>query len=636
MKKSIIYSTIISALFLTACNDSKHTDVTTNLQTANKHAANSTENTDNTQTKNKVTLAELYQQATKALFSQRELSASVYGLPVEDVGIYYADKMEDYSPANEAKLRQSLLDINKEIAKTPLSNNTATAKTTKEVMLSLTRYFAGNPNFSIGYIDTWMGLSPFIINQINGPLISIVRNMQTDQKITNEKDAQDYLARLSQFDQLIDSIAAKVTSDATQNWLPPKIILQGALRYLHGFTKPEPSKHTLVTSFAKRVNKITELSDQKKQQLIARATDKVANIVYPAYKKITQVTEQLLPKARTEAGIWAQPNGEKFYQDAIHELGDSDLTAEEIHQLGLSEVARINKQMDTILKAQGYTKGSVGERMVALNEEPRFLYADSAAGRAKLLKDVNGYIAQITAKMPIAFKATPKYKVEVRPYPIEIQDGAPGGEYNSPSIDGSKPGIYWINLRDMKANPKFGLKTLTYHEAIPGHHWQIALNLEQADMPFLRRIAPYNAYAEGWALYSERVAAEMGMYKNDPFGDLGRLQGEMFRAVRLVVDTGLHYKRWTREKAIDYMAAQTGSAKSDVIAEIERYMTWPGQALGYKLGMLKILSLRKHAKEMLGDKFDLGEFHDVVLLGGAVPMKVLEENINQWIASKNT
>ena len=631
MKKTIIYSSIISALFLTACNDNNHNELV-KQQTPPQLTKNITSKTA------QKSLTDLYKDATKALFSQRELSASVYGLSDADVGMHYADKMEDYSPTNEAKLRQSLAKINKTIANTPLdtsSANTANAKTTKEVMLSLTRYFAGDPDFSIGYIDPWMGLSPFIINQINGPLIGIVRNMQTDQKIVNEKDAQDYLARLRQFDQLIDGITAKVNSDAAQNWLPPKVIVKGALRYLHGFTKPEPSKHALVTSFAERVNKIDALSDDQKQQLITQATNEVANVVYPAYKKITQVTEQLLTKARAEAGIWAQPNGDKYYQDAIHQLGDSDLSAEEIHQLGLSEVARINKQMDTILKAQGYTKGSVGKRMVALNEEPRFLYADSDAGRAQLLKDINGYIAEITAKMPTAYKATPKYKVEVRPYPVEIQDGAPGGEYNSPSIDGSKPGIYWINLRDMKANPKFGLKTLTYHEAIPGHHWQIALNLEQTKMPFLRRIAPYNAYAEGWALYSERMAAEMGMYKDDPFGNLGRLQGEMFRAVRLVVDTGLHYKHWTREQAIDYMAEQTGSAKSDVIAEIERYMAWPGQALGYKLGMLKILSLRKHAKEALGDKFNLGEFHDVVLLGGAVPMKVLAENINQWIAHKN-
>lgn len=630
MKKSILYGTIVSALFLTACNENKNTD----SQTISKQQAATTENTvaKHREVKN---LNELYQQATKALFSQRELSASVYGLTDADVGMHYANKMEDYSPKSEAKLRQAMLNLTKTITNTPTKTNSATAKTNKEVMASITRYFAGNADFSIGYIDPWMGLSPFIINQINGPLIGIVRNMQTDQRIVNEKDAQDYLTRLSQFDQLINGIAAKVAADSAQNWLPPKVIVEGALRYLKGFSKNKPSEHALVTSFTDRINKINTLSNEQKQQLIAQAIDKVTNVVYPAYKKITTVVENLLPKARTESGIWAQPNGDKYYQDAIHELGDSNLTAEQIHQLGLTEVARINKQMDTILTAKGYTKGTVGERMVALNEEPRFLYADSDEGRAQLLKDVNGYIAEITAKMPTAYKATPKYKVEVRPYPVEIQDGAPGGEYNSPSIDGSKPGIYWINLRDMKANPKFALKTLTYHEAIPGHHWQIALNLEQADMPFLRRIAPYNAYAEGWALYSERVAAEMGMYKDDPFGDLGRLQGEMFRAVRLVVDTGLHYKHWTREQAIDYMAQETGSAKSDVVAEIERYMAWPGQALGYKLGMLKILALRKQAKEALGDKFDLGEFHDVVLLGGAVPMTVLEENVNRWIATKS-
>ena len=631
MKKSILYGAVLSALLLTACDNS----TTNNAQTQKQSTAqDQLTNSKSPKVKTEKKLNALYQQATKELFSQRELSASVYGLTDADVGMHYANKMENYSPASEAKLRQAMLSLNKTITNTPTATNSANAKTTKEVMASITRYFAGNADFSIGYIDPWMGLSPFIINQINGPLIGVVRNMQTDQKIVNEKDAQDYLERLGQFNQLIDGISAKVAADSAQNWLPPKAIVEGALRYLKGFSKVAPSEHALVTSFADRVNKIANLTTEQKQQLIAQATEKMTSVVYPAYQKITAVVENLLPKARAESGIWAQPNGDKYYQDAINELGDSDLTAEQIHQLGLSEVKRINTQMDTILTANGYSKGTVGERMVALNEEPRFLYADSNEGRAQLLKDVNGYIAEITAKMPIAYKATPKYKVEVRPYPVEIQDGAPGGEYNSPSIDGSKPGIYWINLRDMKANPKFGLKTLTYHEAIPGHHWQIALNLEQTDMPFLRRIAPYNAYTEGWALYSERVAAEMGMYKNDPFGDLGRLQGEMFRAVRLVVDTGLHYKRWTREQAIDYMAKETGTAKSDVIAEIERYMTWPGQALGYKLGMLKILALRKHAKEALGDKFDLGEFHDVVLLGGAVPMKVLEENVNQWITTK--
>jgi uncharacterized protein (DUF885 family) len=215
-----------------------------------------------------------------------------------------------------------------------------------------------------------------------------------------------------------------------------------------------------------------------------------------------------------------------------------------------------------------------------------------------------------------------------------VQDSAAGGQYTSPAIDGSKPGIYWINLADITANPKFDLKTLTYHEANPGHHWQIALNLAQEQLPLLRRIAPYNAYAEGWGLYAELVAYEMGMYKNDPFGNLGRLKAELFRSVRLVVDTGMHAKKWTREQAVQYMAQTTGAASSDVIAEIERYMAWPGQALGYKLGMLKIVELRQQAKTALGDGFDIKAFHDLVLLTGAVPMAVLEQKVQLWIKAE--
>ena len=382
-----------------------------------------------------------------------------------------------------------------------------------------------------------------------------------------------------------------------------------------------------------KINRIDNSVEQK-NQLITQAIDNVSTVVYPAYQSITLTTEKMLINARNDAGIWAQPHGDVFYQEAIRMLGDSKLTADEIHQLGLSEVKRIGENMHTILVKEGYQNGSVGERMVSLNEEERFLYSDSDAGRAQIISDINGYINEITEKMTPVFKTTPSYQVEVRAYPVEIQEGSPGGEYTSPSVDGSKPGVYWINLRDMKANPKFGLKTLTYHEANPGHHWQIALNMEQAELPFLRRIAPYNAYAEGWALYSEQVAEELGMYENDPFGNLGRLQAEMFRAVRLVVDTGLHHKRWSRAQAISYMAEKTGSAQSDVIAEIERYMAWPGQALGYKLGMLKILSLRESAQKALLEKFDLSAFHDVVLLGGAVPMSVLEHKVNQWITQQ--
>ena len=629
LKNSLLASAIIAALGLSACD--KNNDVATETKTSKASSV-----TDEKQAVNaKQQLASLYLQAKQSLFKQRVLSATVYGLSQQDVGQVVSSKMELYSPENEQKLRAELLSISNKIASIKLVDADITTKNNQQVMSGLARYFAGDPNFTIGFIDTWMGLSPFIVNQINGPLIDIPRIMQNDQPITTEQEALDYIARLAQFDRLAASIIEKQAADAAQNWLPSKVTLQGAIKYLQGFTRVPAEQHSFVSVFRDKVEKIESLSAEKKQSLISQVIAGVSQVVYPAYQSVEKASEQLLVKARSESGIWVQPKGSAYYQDAIKQLGDSELTPTQIHQLGLDEVARISGAMDKILLEQGYKNGSVGERMVALNEEPRFLYEDSKVGREELLSDINGYITEVTKKMAPVFKTTPSYQVEVKAFPVEVQDGAPGGQYTSPAVDGSKPGIYWINLRDMKANPKFGLKTLTYHEANPGHHWQIALNLDQAELPFLRRIAPYNAYTEGWALYSEQVAYELGMYENDPFGDLGRLQAELFRAVRLVVDTGLHDKRWTREQAITYMSEQTGSAKSDVIAEIERYMAWPGQALGYKLGMLKILSLREQAKKRLGDKFDLAEFHDVVLLNGAVPMTVLSRNINHWLDTKS-
>jgi len=625
MKLTLISSALIAAFTLTACNNEQNK---TNEPSQSKPVA--VTQTTSTKQDNK-NLEVLYKQATQILFKQRALEATMYGLSSKDVGKEFSSQQEVFNPKNEAQLRQQLAKLSKQISEFVLSQPSKSDIDNQQVMAGLTRYFAGHADFNIGYIDVWMGLSPFIVNQINGPLIDIPRIMQNDQPITNEQEALNYIARLEKFDQLIASIEKKLAFDTEQNWLPPKSTLDGAIRYLSGFTSAAPKDHVFVTAFSDKINKVATLTSEQKQKLINQVVKTVTEVVYPAYQSMTKTAQQLSPKARSEAGVWAQPNGEKYYQDAIQQLGDSALSADEIHQLGLDEVKRISAEMDAILRSEGYKQGTVGARMVALNDEPRFLYEDSQAGREQLLSDLNGYINEITQKMAPVFKTKPSYQVEVRAFPVEIQDGAPGGQYSPPAVDGSKPGIYWINLRDMKANPKFGLKTLTYHEANPGHHWQVALNMDQDSLPFLRRIAPYNAYAEGWALYSEKVASELGLYENDPFGNLGRLQAELFRAVRLVVDTGMHHKRWTREQAIAYMSEQTGSAESDVIAEIERYITWPGQALGYKLGMLKILSLREQAKTQLGDKFDLADFHDVVLLGGAVPMVVLERNVNQWV-----
>ena len=569
-----------------------------------------------------------YDMSTTVLFKARPSAATLLGIEPSLAGGTYNHRLEDFSPAAEANMRQSLRSISQQLA----NRQTLAYDENNEVMKNLTRYFAGSEDFPIGYIDTWMGLSPFIINQINGPLIDVPNAMITNQQINNITDANDYIKRLDHFDLFVDNILAKASADADGNWIPPLVIVNKSISAMRGFIQPASDKHPFVTSFSDKLANIDAMDPAQKAQLQQRVKKLVANKVYPSYQRVIRQLEDMSMSATEESGIWAQPNGVAYYQDAVKMLGDTDLTPQQIHQLGLDEVDRISKQMDKILRAQGLTTGSVGQRMTSINDDPRFLYEDSDQGREDLINDLNAYIQEISAHMDELFASRPKYAVEVRKFPKSREESAPGGMYTNPPLDGSQPGIYWINLRDIKANPKFDLKTLTYHEAIPGHHWQVALNLEQSNLPMLRRIAPYNAYVEGWALYAEKVAAEMGMYKNDPFGDLGRLKAELFRAVRLVVDTGLHYKKWSREKAIKYMAETTGTVESDVVAEIERYMVWPAQALGYKLGMINILRLRANARKQLGDSFDIKSFHDLVLLGGAVPMEVLNHRVEQWLS----
>ncbi|MCO7227330.1 DUF885 family protein [Pleionea sp. CnH1-48] len=630
MKKHYMVGVGLASLMLTACEPSTPESGTTK-PVVDKTAENAVENKDSSSTQH---IEQLFKQTTHAFFGDRSLTATLFGLSAEDAGGKFSHRLEDYTPEKEQQFRAALQGYEQKLKHVALQNVDTELADNVRVMANLARYYSGAPGFDVGYIDGWMGHSPFIVNQINGPTIDIPNFMQNSHVIHNLQDAEDYIQRLHGFKQLMESIRAKLMADAKQNWLPPKVLIEKALHFLDGFTKTKVSEHGLVSNFVEKLSKVEGISAEDKQKLIKLAEHEVEHSVYPGYRLVAEAMRKLLPQGRAEAGIWAQPNGETFYRDAVKQLGDTNLSPEAIHQIGLDEVKRITAEMDRILLAQGYKEGTVGERMTALNEEPRFLYEDSDEGRAQLLKDLNTMIEEINVRMPELFATKPPYPVEVRRIPIATQDGEAGGRYTPPTLDGSVPGIYWINLRDMKANPRFDLKTLTYHEANPGHHWQIALNMSLDSLPVLRRIAPYNAYVEGWALYSELVAWEMGMYKDDPFGDLGRLKAELFRAVRLVVDTGLHYKKWTREEAIDYMEKTTGTARSDVVAEIERYMAWPGQALGYKLGMLKIVDLRNQAKQALGDKFDIRQFHDLVLLGGAMPMRVLEEKVDSWIKAQ--
>lgn len=581
------------------------------------------------------TLGDLYREVAQVLFQARPLCATDNGLSEDDVGQYYAKQLGDFSPEAEQRLRQRLRQLSWRIRDCPLTSASQGEQETREVMCYLTRFLGGHPDFSVGLIDIFYGLVPYPVNQFTGPALDVVYTLQSAHQIRDEKDALDYIDRLGRFSNMCSSLQEKVQGDLAQNWIPPKVVLERTIHTFDNIQKPDPVQHSLVKTLAKKLQALDGISQSRRETLTEAATKNVAKAVCPAYRALLEQAKGLLATARSEGGIWAQPNGEEFYQDAIQQLGDSDLNPDEIHRLGLNEVERIVDEMDALLRANNYQEGTVAERITALSTNPQFLYPDTEDGRKQLIEDLNQRLEEVTAKMVNVSKTVPLQGVEVRPMPVDLQDSGPKGIYWQPSVDGTKPGIFMINLRDMKVNAKFSLPTLLYHETIPGHHWQVSLAMGLRDLPLLRQLTGSNAYAEGWALYAEHLAEELGLYEHDPFGNLGRLQEELFRAARLVVDTGLHHKRWTREKAIRCMSDITGVAESRVAVEIERYMAIPGQALGYKLGMLKILGLRDRAKRQLGRRFDLAEFHDVILLGGAVPLPLLERRVNQWVASRN-
>ncbi|CCQ10081.1 FIG01058060: hypothetical protein [Pseudoalteromonas luteoviolacea B = ATCC 29581] len=474
------------------------------------------------------------------------------------------------------------------------------------------------------------------VNQLFGVQNGFPSFMQGQHQIKDKQDAQNYISRLNLVDEKFAQVLEGLKLRESRGIIPPKFVIERVLEEMTNFVSQNIEENILYSSFNEKIGKIEALNDEEKTILLEQVRSAIQNDVTIAYRSFINYFSELEKKAGTEDGFWRLPDGDKVYANALKFFTTTDLSADQIHQMGLEEVARIQAQMLQILSAQGYnTDLGFQSAMDQLVSDPSHYYEDSAAGRAQILKDYQSIIDEIDAGMSDVFRIRPKAGMEVVRIPEFKEKSAPGAYYEQPAIDGSRPGRFYANLYDIKATPKYSMRTLAYHEGIPGHHFQIAIAMELEGMPFIRRMSPFTAYTEGWALYTERLAWEMG-YQNNPLDDLGRLQAELFRAVRLVVDTGIHAKRWSREEAIDYMAKNTGMAMSDVTAEIERYIVMPGQATSYKVGMMKILSLREHAKSALGDKFDLRDFHDVVLKNGAVPLAILEELVNEYIAEKQT
>ena len=481
-------------------------------------------------------------------------------------------------------------------------------------------------------VDRWRYYS-YPLNQMFGVQSNFPSFMESAHSINSVGDAEDYNTRLSKVGVKFSQIMEGLRIREEKGIIPPTFVVDKVLDEMINFVGVPASENILQTSFKTKLEE-AGISEKDQAILMAENTRQIENSVYSAYQLFIDYYTELKPKTNTDDGAWKLPNGDEFYAFMLQMMTTSEMSPEEIHQLGLSEVARIQGEMREILAAEGYDiSRPFGELMNELSEEERFMYPDTDEGREQILADYQAILDEISAGLDDWFNIRPEASLKVERVPEFKEKSSAGAYYNQPAMDGSRPGIFYANLYDIKATPKLGMRTLAYHEGIPGHHFQVALAMEQKELPLFRKMGPFIAYVEGWALYSERVAWEAGFQK-DPYSNLGRLQAELFRGVRLVVDTGIHHSRWTREEAIDYMKANTGLAESDVVAEIERYIVMPGQACAYKVGMIEIMKLRQHAEDTLGEKFDIREFHDVILKNGAMPLAILNRVVNDWLAEK--
>ncbi|HEV2805131.1 MAG TPA: DUF885 domain-containing protein [Chthoniobacterales bacterium] len=557
----------------------------------------------------------------EVLFDEPELLSSI-GL-VERFGITgHNARLGDASPAHQQRsFDRSKKDL-EDLRAYPLEKQNASQKLSTHILeWFLTEQIEGEKY-------QWHN---YPVNQLFGVQNEFPSFMANIHRLLAPRDCEYYRQRLiavgPKFDQLIESLKVR----EQKGILPPRFVVEKVLAEMNNFVAQPAAENILAASFKTRVAKIGDFNDEQRGMFQKRIETAITDNVYPAYHRLIDYFNGVLPKTTTDDGVWKLPDGEAFYAYALRRNTTTTLNPQEIHDLGLREVARIEAEMRTLLDANGFAGRPIGEAMAALGKDPRFLFPNDDKGRADALAEYTRLINDAIERSKLLFATVPKAKVEVQRVPVFKEATSAGAYYNPASMDGTRPGVFYANLRDMNEISKWSMRTLAYHEGVPGHHWQIATAQELKGLPQFRKLIPFTAYSEGWALYTEWLAKEAGWYEGDPFGDLGRLQAELFRAVRLVVDTGIHAKRWPREQAITYMRDKTGMGEKEVTAEIERYIVNPGQACAYKVGMLKIQELRKRAQAELGTKFDQRQFHDAVLKNGALPLDILEEQVAKYI-----
>ena len=535
-------------------------------------------------------------------------------------------RLDDRSPAARMRVLAPFIEAAPRLAAIDAARLTGRDRSDFETvawLASISRELEAQP---IGTVDSYNYPVPYVLSQLTGAYQSTPDFLETKHPIESVADAEAYLARLAAFARQVNDDTSRARDDLKLGLVPPDFVADKTLAQLRLLRAQSGPQSPLVVSLVRRAGERGFEGDWG-----TRATRIVDGPLAAALDGQIAVVAEQRARASHEAGIRRRPGGEAYYPLCLRYQTATRMTPDEAHALGLAQVAEIEAAAEPLLAAQGLDSGTVGARLTALGQDPRWLYPNTDAGRAQLLADLDAQVEAIRARLPDAFRELPRTPLEIRRVPPSIELGAPRGYAQSGSLDGSRPGAYYINLADTGIWPRWALPTLTYHESLPGHHLQGSLALEAQDTPLLHRTLLMNAFVEGWGLYAEQLADELGMYRDFPLGRLGMLQSFLYRAVRIVVDTGMHWRGWSREQAVECMQATVGLARAAVESEVDRYCVWPGQACGYKIGHIELLRLRSAAQSRLGARFDLRGFHAAVLEGGALPLEVLERVINDWV-----
>ena len=551
-----------------------------------------------------------------------------------DTGVRYAlkSKLSDRSAAGQKVIAQRVQKRLERLKGIDVSTLSAAARIDVDVVRTAHEFAAEGFAFPYGDVallnSSWSWRNaPYVVAQNTGAFLEIPGMLDEQHTVTSRGDVEAYLARMEAYAGQLDGETERLQQAAAQNVIAPDFLLDKTLAALKIARAGDVADWSLVTSLMKRAKGMPDGSGTASAKAVTIAKEKVA----PALERQNAELEAHRKRATADAGVWKLPRGDEYYAWCLRAGTTTRMTPDEIHERGKQELAELQSRMDAILKKEGLTQGTVGERMTALGKQPQYQFEQSDAGRAKLMAFLAERVADMRKRLPRAFATQVPGFFEIKRMPPEVEPGAPGAYGGPGTIDGKVSGKFWINLGDMSIHNTFNTPSLTYHESIPGHVWQGEYTFK---LPLCRSLLAFNAYSEGWALYAEQLADELGIYDHEPVWRLGYLQSIAFRACRLVVDTGLHAKRWTRQQATEWFASTNGSSVAEVSGEVDRYCAWPGQACGYKVGHSEINRLRAKAQAALGKRFDLRKFDDAVVTGGGVPMLTLARSIDAFIASQ--